>query len=759
MYNQADVERIYAITRADIAEMMTSSSMNRAKKYRRQGRVTTFHAAGATLTAHVRGSNNHIYEVQVTVLDGEIYADCTCPYDWGGWCKHIGAVLLEWIETRRAVDAPHPSSELDEPADSYTTDETPNTESTPSPSNQEQILDWNDLKPEFISEYQQLLSNLKIKFLRKIAQQRGIVLTAKLKNHIVDELAAKLVDLDTIKTLMTKLDDLEHRLLIFIRLSTPAGYGVPLSSIKALGTNNDPDTKQIRAKINNLAQTGLIVPFTNHRVTYYTLPQLIRLHLPACPGIVEPCDEHHIAQLDRRTQPFPVLNHKLYQVWNYIAANQPSKPASPPPDPIETQWEHLEGWTHLPQEIQEIKPRGQFFYIQRPVMTVPTPPYNLCERDRSALGAKLDSTGEEIEFYYALLSQIGAIKDAPNLQADPSKIQSLLNMSPAHQLAVLTQAWQQMVCWSELGSILRASPDLRLRRNVTYITYKPEQLHQEWREGRQAVFRFLSLLEENRWVSVDALHKVIYEVNPNLLHIISHTNVWWFESVRRKKQFGATLDDWRLSYGQMVTATLTGPLFWLGVVELGYQAGRLTAVRLTPVGAFLQRRRKTPFEQQTNTMSVDAIQFQDDMTILVAQRQAPLELYNLLNTIGQLENATPQHFAYRITANSIQRQFEQGETADTLLAALEKTCPAEIPAAWRARIQAWHNQYGKLHLYHNITLIELADEYILKELLTSALLCENLVYQFSPRLIAIRPEAVDDLVAEMEKRGYMPHVE
>ena len=36
-------------------------------------------------------------------------ATCTCPYDWGGWCKHIVAVLLvaherpETVETRRPV--------------------------------------------------------------------------------------------------------------------------------------------------------------------------------------------------------------------------------------------------------------------------------------------------------------------------------------------------------------------------------------------------------------------------------------------------------------------------------------------------------------------------------------------------------------------------------------------------------------------------------------------------------------------------------
>lgn len=32
----------------------------------------------------------------VSFHTGGVYADCTCPYDWGGWCKHIVATLLAY---------------------------------------------------------------------------------------------------------------------------------------------------------------------------------------------------------------------------------------------------------------------------------------------------------------------------------------------------------------------------------------------------------------------------------------------------------------------------------------------------------------------------------------------------------------------------------------------------------------------------------------------------------------------------------------
>jgi hypothetical protein len=74
-------------------------------------------------------------------------------------------------------------------------------------------------------------------------------------------------------------------------------------------------------------------------------------------------------------------------------------------------------------------------------------------------------------------------------------------------------------------------------------------------------------------------------------------------------------------------------------------------------------------------------------------------------------------------------------------------------------MRTWSHNYGKLHIYEDITLLELTDDYALQELMVSTSLREALVHQFSPRLVAVRLEAVDTLVQEMEKRGYTPRVE
>ena len=63
---------------------------------------------GDVVDAAVWGSDVEPYRVRVEVADGgrgvgEV--SCTCPYGFGGWCKHVGAVVLSLVEMPRSVEA------------------------------------------------------------------------------------------------------------------------------------------------------------------------------------------------------------------------------------------------------------------------------------------------------------------------------------------------------------------------------------------------------------------------------------------------------------------------------------------------------------------------------------------------------------------------------------------------------------------------------------------------------------------------------
>lgn len=89
------------ITESQIRAGASAESFRRGQDYYRNGAVISLTRRGQTLEAEVEGSQYEPYRVTIELDQaGVTAAVCSCPYDWGGWCKHIVAVLLA------ALDAP-----------------------------------------------------------------------------------------------------------------------------------------------------------------------------------------------------------------------------------------------------------------------------------------------------------------------------------------------------------------------------------------------------------------------------------------------------------------------------------------------------------------------------------------------------------------------------------------------------------------------------------------------------------------------------
>ncbi len=70
----------------------TAQSYSRGYSYYKSGAVESVEKCGIVFTGIVEGSDT--YEVEITIDGNNIESDCSCPYDFGGICKHIVAVGL-----------------------------------------------------------------------------------------------------------------------------------------------------------------------------------------------------------------------------------------------------------------------------------------------------------------------------------------------------------------------------------------------------------------------------------------------------------------------------------------------------------------------------------------------------------------------------------------------------------------------------------------------------------------------------------------
>jgi len=80
------------ITEDIIRNLANETSLNKGYRYFHGGAVVKVWIEKDSYKAHVDGSE--LYTVTISGDKGAIQTDCTCPYDWGGACKHLVAALL-----------------------------------------------------------------------------------------------------------------------------------------------------------------------------------------------------------------------------------------------------------------------------------------------------------------------------------------------------------------------------------------------------------------------------------------------------------------------------------------------------------------------------------------------------------------------------------------------------------------------------------------------------------------------------------------
>lgn len=92
--------KIPGLTASSIESYAAEGSYERGREYVEDGRVVSLRRTGpGHIEAHVKGGHMMPYTVVVRHDDkGISEVECSCPYFAGGWCKHIVAVLLAYVE-------------------------------------------------------------------------------------------------------------------------------------------------------------------------------------------------------------------------------------------------------------------------------------------------------------------------------------------------------------------------------------------------------------------------------------------------------------------------------------------------------------------------------------------------------------------------------------------------------------------------------------------------------------------------------------
>ena len=344
---------------------------------------------------------------------------------------------------------------------------------------------------------------------------------------------------------------------------------------------------------------------------------------------------------------------------------------------------------------------------------------------------------------------------------------AFLRQPPAAQLAILFDAYTDLLGWQELWEVMRANAPhlqlLRMARGAPYdATATPKGLQEQMRQLRKVFLQVLAWLPEEHWLPVETVLPLLVRLTPvfeagwQQMNYYGYAQQWHFAWDRRR--LGKKPEDWSQLQGAAFGIMLLGPLAWFGLVDLQLTANDLTHFRLHGLAHLLRGSAPAidldrPVPGMAPAIAVTAPPTVEGDAIHLKTLAGNGTL--LLEKIAHPQSVKLNNIVYQLDVARVHRTFEGGATVGALLAEWER-CFGAPPDTLRTRLESWWQGYGAVRLYQKLTLIEFGDDYALREMRMVTPLDEVLLVELSPRTVLIPAAAVDRLLKALQKAGYTP---
>jgi hypothetical protein len=184
---------------------------------------------------------------------------------------------------------------------------------------------------------------------------------------------------------------------------------------------------------------------------------------------------------------------------------------------------------------------------------------------QTALAFQLrDTNPDRQNFLHHLVRRLGWLrtitsgqeKTTPILRPDPTPVTAWLRAPTEEQRRILAEAWRDDPTWNDLFHV----PTLR-----------PEQTG-TWRNdpllARQAILRHLKACIPNTWYAIEEFIAAVKRNDPDFQRPDGDYDSWYIRDLNNDAYLSG-FGNWEQVEGSLIRYMITGPLAWLGLVDVG----------------------------------------------------------------------------------------------------------------------------------------------------------------------------------------------
>jgi hypothetical protein len=207
-------------------------------------------------------------------------------------------------------------------------------------------------------------------------------------------------------------------------------------------------------------------------------------------------------------------------------------------------------------------------------------------------------------------------------------------------------------------------------------------------------------------------------------------------------------EGWYLVEGGFIRALISGPLHWLGLVNL--DADHPDAFRLIPDLTLITNEELLDIQEPTWGRLV----VQPNFEVIAL---APVSEALLIQLDRFAERTRLEHIAqYRLTKASVTHAIQSGLQAETIQKILEQAAGGSIPQNVQYSLIEWERQARRIELWRGVTLLEVDDAALLDQLLADTETRNLFGRRLAPSLIEVLADQLHVVQELLWQKDYLP---
>lgn len=326
----------------------------------------------------------------------------------------------------------------------------------------------------------------------------------------------------------------------------------------------------------------------------------------------------------------------------------------------------------------------------------------------------------------------------------PERTRSFLEAPRGKALAHLVQGWMDDKYYNEL-------------RLLPGLIFEGEWVNDAL-QARKAILELVSQIPENRWWSLSAFVSAVHEQRPDFQRPAGDYDSWF---IRKEDPSGAEngaylrgFNAWDEVDGALVRFLITGPMHWLGLVDLAApETGAApTALRLSKWAEALWHG-DSPSGMRGEEGSIKT---SSGGRLVLPGTTARAVRYQVARFCDweseKAHNGLPEYH-YRITPASLERAKAQNLRASQLIGLLRRHSDSPLPPPLVQALERWENT-GTQAVVMQVSVLRVTSPEILSQLRktrAARLLGENL----NETTVLVRSGSEEQVLSALAEIGYL----